>query len=445
VKIILKDATIVNEGKIIEGDILINNERIERIGGSIRRKEAKIKDCTGLHVFPGVIDDQVHFREPGLTHKGNIATESAAAVAGGTTTFMEMPNTKPTATTQAELQKKYDTAAKTSHANYSFFMGATNENVEEVLKTDPSTVCGVKIFMGSSTGNMLVDNRKTLNNLFSKVDMLIATHCEDEATIRRNMAKFIKKYGEENLTPEMHPLIRNAQGCYKSSSMAMELAKKHGTRLHILHISTAKEVELFTNRKKLKNKKITAEVCVHHLSFNSDDYATLGNNIKCNPAIKTPEDQAALWKALLSNRFDIIATDHAPHTAKEKANPYVKSPSGLPLVQHSLSLMLNHFHSGRISLERIVEKMCHAPAICFNIKERGYLREGYFADMVLVDLNKKWTVGKENILYKCGWSPLEGRSMNSKVVSTIVNGQMAYNRGKVLKKRVGERLLFETK
>lgn len=442
VKTILKDATIVNEGTIIQGDVLINKDRIERVGGNIRRKEAKEKDCSGLHLFPGVIDDQVHFREPGLTHKANIATESAAAVAGGTTSFMEMPNTKPTATTQEELQKKYDIAAKTSHANFSFFMGASNENVEEVLKTDPTNVCGVKIFMGSSTGNMLVDNRKTLNNLFSKVDMLIATHCEDEATIRKNMEKAKKKYGEANLTAEMHPIIRNTKGCYKSSAVAVELAKKHGTRLHILHISTAEEVALFTNRKKLKNKKITAEVCVHHLSFNSDEYATLGNKIKCNPAIKTPQDQAALWKALLSNRFDIIATDHAPHTKAEKARPYTKAPSGLPLVQHSLNLMLNHYRDGRISLERIVEKMCHAPAICFKLKERGYLREGYFADMVLVDLHKKFKVEKKNILYKCGWSPLEGRTMHSKIVSTIINGKMAYNNGKVMKRRVGERLLF---
>lgn len=442
-KIILKDASIVNDGKIIEGDILINKDRIERVGGSIRRKEAKVKDCSGLHIFPGVIDDQVHFREPGLTHKANIATESAAAVAGGTTTFMEMPNTKPSATTQEELQKKYDIAAKTSHANYSFFMGATNENVEEVLKTDRSNVCGVKIFMGSSTGNMLVDNRKTLNNLFSKVDMLIATHCEDEATIRRNMAKFKKKYGEENLTAEMHPQIRNTKGCYKSSSLAIELAKKHGTRLHILHISTAEEVALFTNRKKLKNKKITAEVCVHHLSFNSDEYATLGNKIKCNPAIKSPDDQAALWKALLSDRFDIIATDHAPHTRAEKNKPYFQAPSGLPLVQHSLSLMLNHYNDGKISLEKIIEKMCHAPAVCFKVKERGFLREGYFADLVLVDLNKKWKVQKKNIQYKCGWSPLNGRTMNSKIITTYVNGHVVYNRDKVLKRRVGERILFE--
>lgn len=444
-KIILKDASIVNEGKIIEGDLLINQGRIERVGGTIRRKEAKIKDCTGLHLFPGVIDDQVHFREPGLTHKGNIATESAAAIAGGTTSFMEMPNTKPTATTQEELQKKYDTAAKSSHANYSFFMGATNENVEEVLKTDPTNVCGVKIFMGSSTGNMLVDNRRTLNNLFSKVDMLIATHCEDEATIRRNMAKYIKKYGEENLTAAMHPQIRNAQGCYKSSSMAMELAKKHGTRLHILHISTAEEVKLFTNRKKLKNKKITAEVCVHHLSFNADDYHTLGNKIKCNPAIKSSADQEALWKALLSDRFDIIATDHAPHTKSEKAKPYANAPSGLPLVQHSLSMMLNHYKAGRISLERIAEKMCHAPSICFKLKERGYLREGYFADMVLVDLNKQFTVEKKNIQYKCQWSPLEGKTMHSKIITTFVNGKAAYNNGKVLKRRVGERLQFDNR
>ena len=439
---ILKNASIINEGKISHGDILIKDARIEKVAKKINHKEAKEIDCKGLHVIPGIVDDQVHFREPGLTHKANIATESAAAIAGGTTSFMEMPNTKPSATTQKELQKKYDTAAKTSHANYSFFMGASNDNVEEVLKTDRNNVCGLKIFMGSSTGNMLVDNRKTLNNLFSKVDMLIATHCEDEATIRKNMAQAIKKYGEKSLTASHHPIIRNADGCYKSSSLAIDLAKKHGTRLHILHISTAEEVKLFTNRKKLKNKKITAEVCVHHLSFNDSQYEQLGNKIKCNPAIKSKSDQEALWEALLSNRFDIIATDHAPHTANEKSKPYAQAPSGLPLVQHSLNLMLNHHKAGRISLERIIEKMCHAPAECFNLLERGYIREGYYADLAVVDLNKDWKVNKRNIKYKCGWSPLEGETMHGKVISTYVNGQRVFHNGRVLNKRVGQRLQF---
>ena len=440
---VLKGAKIINEGGISKKDILIKGERIEKIANNIRHKEAKEIDCSGLHIIPGIVDDQVHFRQPGLTHKANIATESAAAVAGGTTSFMEMPNTKPTATTQKELQKKYDTGRKTSHANYSFFMGATNDNVEEVLKTDTQNVCGVKIFMGSSTGNMLVDNRKTLNNLFSKVDMLIATHCEDEATIRKNMQKALDKYGEENLHAGMHPIIRNAEGCYKSSSLAIELAKKHGTRLHILHISTAEETKLFSNKKKLKNKKITSEVCVHHLSFDSSQYEALGNRIKCNPAIKSKKDQEALWKALLSDRFDIIATDHAPHTWPEKSRPYAKAPSGLPLVQHSLNLMLNHHKAGRISLEKIIEKMCHAPAICFKLQERGFLREGYYADLAVVDLKKNWKVSKRNIKYKCGWSPLEGETMHGKVMSTFVNGHRVYHNGRVLNKRVGQRLQFE--
>lgn len=423
---IFKGGTIINRGKSFISDVLVDKGRIQLIAPSIQRTNATEINAEGKWIIPGIIDDQVHFREPGLTHKANIGTESRAAVAGGVTTFMEMPNTKPAALTQELLQDKYVIAANTAFCNYSFFMGAGNDNIEEVLKTDKTQVCGVKIFMGSSTGNMLVDNRQTLENLFSKVDMLIATHCEDEATVRGNMKRFEEQYGD-TLNANHHPLIRNVEGCYLSSSMAVEMAKKYNTRLHILHISTAKELDLFDNTIPLQNKRITSEVCVHHMHFSADDYDRLGNNIKCNPAIKSVENQQALLPALLDDRLDIIATDHAPHTIEEKSNPYMSAPSGLPLVQHSLNVMLNMVRDGKITKEKVVEKMCHAPAECFQIKDRGYVEEGNFADLALVDPDILWTIEKENILYKCGWSPLEGMECKGRVASTYVNGEEVFN------------------
>ena len=439
--ILIKNGQIVNEGQIQSGDILIRNGYIEKIAPEIDAPADKEINAEGLHVLPGIIDDQVHFREPGLTHKAEIYTEAKAAVAGGTTSFMEMPNTKPPALTQELLQEKYDRANQVSLANYSFFMGASNDNLEEVLKTNKSDICGVKIFMGSSTGNMLVDEEKTLEGLFSKVPMLIATHCEDEATIRGNAAAYKAKYGE-NVPIECHPDIRNAEGCLISSSLAVELAQKYNTRLHILHISTKDELSLFRSDIPLEQKRITSEVCVHHLYFNSQQYSTLGTQIKCNPAVKGVEHQSALLPALLNDQLDIIATDHAPHTWEEKQGTYFKAPSGVPLVQHSLNVMLEFFHQGKISLERIVEKMCHAPAICFQIEKRGYVREGFWADLALVDLNEKWTVNKENIHYKCGWSPFEGHEFQGKVKSTIVSGHLAYNDGVFNENVKGQRLLF---
>lgn len=452
-KILIKNATIVNEGKIFVGDVLIEGERIERIDSDISVSNAEVIDATGKHLMPGVIDDQVHFREPGLTHKATIATESRAAVAGGVTSFMEMPNTKPPALTQELLEEKYEIAKHTSAANYSFFMGASNDNAEEVLKTNPKNICGIKIFMGSSTGNMLVDNEKTLESIFKNAPILVATHCEDEATIRRNEEEFRKKYGEE-IPVEMHPLIRNEEACYKSSSMAVEMAKQFGTRLHILHISTAKELELFRNDIPLREKKITAEVCVHYLWFSADDYARLGNKIKCNPAIKEKSNREALMKGLLENKLDIIATDHAPHTWEEKNNSYFKAPSGLPLIQHSLNIMLEYFKRGYISLERIAEKMCHAPAECFQIAERGFIREGYFADLVLVDLNSLTPVPFPDervknpsiypeLFYKCGWSPLEGETFHSKIIHTFVSGNLIWADGKINEEVKGQRMMFK--
>lgn len=443
---ILKGGTIINRGKSFISDVLIDKGRIQLVAPSIQRQNAEEINVEGKWVIPGIIDDQVHFREPGLTHKANIATESRAAVAGGVTTFMEMPNTKPSALTQELLQDKYDIAEKTAYCNYSFFMGAGNDNLEEVLKTDKSKVCGVKIFMGSSTGNMLVDNRKTLEGLFSKVDMLIATHCEDEATIRANMKQFEEKYGD-TLHARHHPQIRNVEGCYLSSAMAIELAKKYNTRLHILHISTAKELDLFDNTIPLQNKRITSEVCVHHMNFSADDYERLGNNIKCNPAIKSKENQMALLPALLDDRLDIIATDHAPHTIEEKSNPYAKAPSGLPLVQHSLNVMLKMIHNGEISKEKVIEKMCHAPAECFQIVDRGYVEEGNFADIAIVDPTMEWTIAKENVLYKCGWSPLEGMECKGRVVATFVNGEEVFNLSDFnnIKQGLGHRITFDRK
>jgi len=439
--IIIKSATIVNEGRTFIGDVFVKNGLIEQIGSSLNISANKEINAEGLHLFPGCIDDQVHFREPGLTHQANIYTESLAAIAGGITSFMEMPNTIPNALTQELLEDKYQIASQTSAGNYSFFMGAGNENLDEVLKTDPKNVCGIKVFMGSSTGDMLVDNEKTLEGIFSKTPMLVATHCEDEATIRANSAQFKTQYGE-NLTPEMHPLIRNAEACYISSSLAVGLAKKFNTRLHILHISTAIETSLFDNSIPLEKKRITSEACIHHLWFSDADYAKKGNWIKWNPAIKTAADRDEVFKAVLDDRIDVIATDHAPHTIEEKSQSYSKAPSGGPLVQHALIAMLEFYKQGKISLEKIVEKMAHRPAICFQIEKRGFIREGYWADLVLVDLNKRQTVSKSNLLYKCGWSPFEGQTFGSTIVSTIVSGNLVYENGKLIDGIFGKRMVF---
>ncbi len=439
--VLIKNTTIVNEGKQVQGDILVRDGRIEKTGGIIDTPErAREINGEGLHTLPGVIDDQVHFREPGLTHKASIETESTAAIAGGVTSFMEMPNTRPAALTQKLLEEKYNLANFRSAANYSFFMGVSNDNIDEVLKTNAKKkdVCGIKIFMGSSTGNMLVDNHMVLNRIFGESELLIATHCEDERIIEANKQRYS---GADNAS--YHPLIRDVEACYNSSLMAVQLANKHSTRLHILHISTAKELQLFTNLFPLSEKKITAEVCVHHLHFTADDYARLGTQIQCNPAIKAPENKEALWKALLDDRLDIIATDHAPHTWEEKQQPYPKSPSGLPLVQHSLQLMLKYVQEGRITLEKVVEKMAHAPAICFQISQRGFIREGYFADLVLVDMKRQTKVSKSNLLYKCGWSPLEGETLPGEIRYTLVNGKAALDDGKINKAVRGKRLSFD--
>lgn len=441
--ILIKNGRLVNEGITFEADVLIKNGRIEKIASSISSDESyKVIDAIGQYVLPGVIDDQVHFREPGLTQKANIYTEAKAAVAGGTTSFMEMPNTVPNALTQELLQDKYDIAEKTSLANYSFYMGASNDNYEEVMKTDLKSICGLKIFMGSSTGNMLVDNENTLAKVFSSFPSLIATHCEDEETVRSNFEKFKGKYENREIPYDIHALIRNEEGCYKSSSMAVELAKKYGTRLHILHISSSEEIPLFENKLPLADKKITAEVCVHHLWFDANDYKEKGTKIKCNPAIKH-DHKEKLFEALLDDRFDVIATDHAPHQWEEKQKSYWEAPSGLPLVQHSLQAMLDFRAQGKITMERVVEKMCHAPAVCFEVKERGYLREGYWADIAIVDADKPSLVTKEGLYYKCGWSPFEGHTFGSSVSHTIVSGHLAYENGKFNEEKKGERLSFE--
>jgi dihydroorotase len=440
-QILIKGALLVNEGKTVSQDVLVKDGRIEKIGNAIDVK-ARVNEIAGdgLHLLPGVIDDQVHFREPGLTYKADIASESRAAVAGGVTSFMEMPNTKPPALTQELLEQKYAIGAATSAANYSFFMGVANDNADEVLRANEKKkmVCGVKIFMGSSTGNMLVDNYMTLTKIFSESELLIATHCEDEKVIAANKLK----YPDAN-SVSFHPLIRDVEACFESSFAAVQLAKKHNSRLHILHISTAKELQLFSNMLPLKEKRITSEVCVHHLHFTADDYAKLGNQIKCNPAIKAPENKAALWQGLLDDRLDIIATDHAPHTWEEKQLPYQQAPAGLPLVQHPLLLMLEYVKEGKLTIEKLVEKMCHAPADCFKIAERGYVREGYFADLVLVDMNVPTTVSKSNILYKCGWSPLEGHQFPASIRYTLVNGEVVYDNGKINDEVRGQRLSFE--
>lgn len=439
--ILIKAANIVNEGQIFTSDLLIKNGRIEKIAPVIDIAADIEINAEGLHLLPGMIDDQVHFREPGLTHKADIFSESMAAVAGGITSFMEMPNTVPNTLTQDLLADKYAIAQLTSLANYSFYMGASNDNIEEVLKTDPKNVCGVKVFMGSSTGNMLVDNEKTLENIFSKAPMLVATHCEDEATIRHNLAAYKEKYGDD-ITIDMHPLIRSAEACYKSSSLAVELAKRYDTRLHILHISTAKEVGLFDNTLALADKKITAEACVHHLWFNDADYATKGNFIKWNPAVKTAADQAGVLQGLLDNHIDVIATDHAPHTLDEKKQGYMQAPSGGPLVQHALPALLEMHLQGKISLEKIVEKAAHNVATCFNLSERGFVREGYWADLVLVDLNDPCVVTPLNTLYKCGWSPFDGQTFTASVTHTFVSGNLAYQKGKFMTNETGKRLTF---
>lgn len=440
---LLLNANIVNEGKTLAGDVLIKGSRIERVEGDLSSQQADtVIDLKGHHLLPGAIDDQVHFREPGLTHKATIYSESRAAVAGGVTSFMEMPNTVPPVFTQSLLEDKYEIARNTSLANYSFYMGASNDNLEEALKTDTSRVCGLKIFMGSSTGNLLVDDTQTLEAFFSRFPALIATHCEDETTIRQNTEDYRKKYGED-VPVQFHALIRSAEACYKSSSQAVALAKKYGTRLHILHISTARETELFGNDLPPEKKKITAEACIHHLWFSDADYEKLGTLIKWNPAVKTGADREGIFKALLDDRLDVIATDHAPHTLEEKQNTYFKSPSGGPLIQHSLVAALELYHKGKIPLEKVVQKMCHNPALIFNVKDRGFIREGYYADLVAVDLNRPWIVSKENILAKCGWSPFEGTTFRSAVEHVFVSGHHAFNNGKFNEEKMGERLAFD--
>ncbi|MDY7394662.1 dihydroorotase [Aureibaculum sp. 2210JD6-5] len=442
---LIKNVKIINEGEITLGDILIEDQLIAEVGTiDTISANTKIIDGLGKYVMPGVIDDQVHFREPGLVHKATIATESKAAVAGGITSFIEMPNTVPQATTQTLLQNKFDIAARTSYANYSFMFGGTNDNLEELLKTDPNKVAAIKLFLGSSTGNMLVDDEKVLEKIFSSTKMLIAVHCEDEITIQDNLASAKTIYGD-NIPMDFHPKIRSEEACYISSSKAVALAQKTGARLHVFHLSTARETVLFRNDIPLEEKQITAEVCVHHLWFDDSYYKTKGTLIKWNPAIKTKEDKKGLWKALLTDKIDVIATDHAPHTLEEKSQVYTKAPSGGPLVQHGLLAMLESTRHGILSLEKLVEKMCHNPAILFQIEKRGYIRKGYFADLVLVDLESSQTITKEGILYKCGWSPFEGTTFNSEITHTFVNGNLVYNRGKFDNDSRGMQLTFNRK
>lgn len=439
--ILIKNARLVNEGKQYQADVLIKDKLIHKIGANLNDIADHTLDAKGLYLMPGVIDDQVHFREPGLTHKTDIRTASRAAVAGGTTSFMEMPNTNPQSLTQDLLQAKYDRAAEVSPANYSFYMGASNDNIEDVLKTNPNTVCGVKVFMGSSTGNMLVDDTQVLDKIFQEVPMLIATHCEKEEVIRANTAAYIAKYGED-IPIKFHPIIRSHEACYLSSSQAVELAKKHDTRLHILHISTAQELDLFRNDIPMEQKRITAEACIHHLWFTDADYDRLGVRIKWNPAVKTAADREAIRAAVNDGRIDVVATDHAPHTWEEKSNAYMRCPSGGPLIQHSLVAMLEMAKQGVFTLEHVVQKMSHDVARCFQIEKRGYIREGYYADLVLVDPNHSWTVSKNNLLYKCGWSPLEGQEFSHQVKSTIVSGKLAYHEGKIDDGVRGDRMGF---
>ncbi|NAS12709.1 dihydroorotase [Poritiphilus flavus] len=441
-KTLLKNAKLVNEGQIIEGDLLIEGSRISRIDTEISDDTAEVIDLEAKLLLPGIIDDQVHFREPGLTHKGSIATESRAAVAGGITSFMEQPNTVPQTTTREKLEAKFGMAAESSFANYSFPFGCTNDNLEELKLLDKKACSGVKMFLGSSTGNMLVDDEEVIERIFSNTELVICAHCEDETTIRNNLAHYQSIYGDD-IPVELHPKIRSEEACYLSSSRAVELARQTGARLHVFHLSTGKETGLFNHDLPLQQKKITAEVCIHHLWFSDADYLEQGTKIKWNPAVKTAADRAQLWEALLDDRIDVVATDHAPHTLEEKAGVYTKAPSGGPLVQHALPAMLENYHNGKISLERIVEKMCHNPAILFDVSGRGFLREGYYADLAVVDLDATWAVNKGNILYKCGWSPFEGVSFKSGITHTFVNGHLAYENGILSEKRNAMRLTFD--
>jgi dihydroorotase len=443
--VLIKNAKIVNEGKIVEGDVLIEDEFIVEIAESISPKSpnCKIIDAEGNYLIPGAIDDQVHFREPGLTHKGTIETESRAAVAGGITSFIEQPNTVPNAVTQEILEEKYQIAARTSYANYSFMMGGTNDNLEEILKTNPKNVAGLKLFLGSSTGDMLVDSSAALEKIFSSTKLLIAVHSEDETTVKENLEKYKLQFGDD-IPVQYHPEIRSVEACYKSTVKVIELAKRTGARLHVFHISTAKELDLFTNKIPLEEKQITAEVCIHHLWFSDEDYATKGNLIKWNPAVKSADDRKALWEALLDDRIDVVATDHAPHTLEEKKQVYTKAPSGGPLVQHAVVAMFEAHHQGKISVEKIVEKMCHNPAKIFKIEKRGFIKEGFYAELVIVNAGLPGNVKKENIIAKCGWSPFEGYNFKSRISHTFVNGELVYQNFKVKDKKVGKRLLFET-
>ena len=439
---LIKNAKIVNENTTFLGDVLIENEIIKEISSDIKATEnTQLIDAKGAYLIPGFIDDQVHFREPGLTHKANIASESKAAIAGGITTFIEMPNTVPQATTQNLLEDKFKIAAKDSYANYSFMFGGTNDNLEELLKTDPKKVAGIKLFLGSSTGNMLVDNEAVLEKIFSSTKMIISVHCEDEATIKKNTKEFTKKYGD-NIPVKYHPIIRSEEACYLSSSKAIELAKKTGARLHVFHLSTAKETALFRNDIPIEEKQITAEVCIHHLWFSDKDYEKKGTHIKWNPAVKTEKDRHGLWEALLDDRIDVLATDHAPHTLEEKSNVYTKAPSGGPLVQHAVIAILEKVKEGVISIEKAVEKMSHNPAKLFQIEKRGFIKKGYYADLVLVNTNEPQTVSKDNLLYKCGWSPFEGTTFSSTITHTFVNGNLMYNQGVFNEKTKGKRITF---
>lgn len=441
-RILIKNATIVNDNKVFPSDILLEDDIILKIEANISSETAtKVIDVEWKYVIPGAIDDQVHFREPGLTHKGTIGTESRAAVAGGITSFMEQPNTNPQTTTIEALEAKFEMARNTAFANYSFLFGGTNDNLEEIKRLDRNACSGIKLFLGSSTGNMLVDNEEVIEKIFRNTEMVISAHCEDEATIKANFAKYKAEFGDD-IPVKYHPLIRSAEACYLSSSRAIALAKKTGARFHVFHVSTGIETELFRNDIPLEDKKITAEVCIHHLWFSEADYDTKGTLIKWNPAVKTAEDRGQLWEALLDDRIDVVATDHAPHTLEEKNNVYTSAPSGGPLVQHALPAMLEYYHSGKISLEKIVEKMCHNPAKLFQVKNRGFIREGYFADLVVLDLDNSWKVTKENIAYKCGWSPFEGNTFKSKITHTFVNGHLAYDNGQFSEERKAMRLTF---
>lgn len=446
--ILISNARIVNEGNIQEGSVWIRDGKIAAVYGSgdtippMAREESEVIDATGQLLLPGVIDEHVHFREPGLTHKADIASESRAAVAGGVTSFMEMPNTKPPAVSHRELEAKFELAREHSYANYSFYLGATNDNIGEVKATDPARVCGIKLFMGASTGNMLVDDQKALERVFAESPVLITTHCEDEATVRANTKRYQQQYGEDIPIP-YHSSIRSEEACYLSSSRAVEMARKHGSRLHILHLSTAREMELFEPRRLDAHKRITAEVCVHHLWFDQEDYQSMGTRIKWNPAIKTARDRQRLREALSEHRIDTIATDHAPHLPGEKDNPYMKAPSGGPMIQHSLQAMLDLYHQDVLSLELLVEKMCHAPAELFGVSKRGYIRPGYWADLVLIDPKKEQTVGSNNLYYKCGWSPMEGHTFRSSITHTLVNGTIAYQNGTFTETKHAQRLLFD--